>query len=97
VIRSFSIAMIWGIFVATYSSIFICSPMLIYLGLRNEDADKAAAQRHETERKAATAASAKDEAAEAPSAAPTAPPATTEKTPAPARKAAGKRAKTRPA
>ncbi len=36
VIRSFSIAMIWGIFVATYSSIFICSPMLIYLGLRNE-------------------------------------------------------------
>ncbi len=33
VIRSFSLAMIWGIFVATYSSIFICSPMLIYLGL----------------------------------------------------------------
>ncbi len=41
-IRSFSLAMIWGIFVATYSSVFICSPMLIYLGLRNEDADKAA-------------------------------------------------------
>ena len=39
VIRSFSIAMIWGIFVATYSSIFICSPMLIYLGLRNEPVD----------------------------------------------------------
>ncbi|HUZ90774.1 MAG TPA: protein translocase subunit SecF [Methylocella sp.] len=36
VIRSFSLAMIWGIFVATYSSIFICSPMLIYLGLRSE-------------------------------------------------------------
>ncbi|MGH6847558.1 MAG: protein translocase subunit SecF, partial [Methylocella sp.] len=36
VIRSFSIAMIWGIFVATYSSIFICSPMLIYLGLRGD-------------------------------------------------------------
>ena len=36
VIRSFSIAMIWGIFVATYSSVFICSPMLIYLGLRSE-------------------------------------------------------------
>jgi preprotein translocase subunit SecF len=32
--------MIWGIFVATYSSIFICSPMLIYLGLRNEEADR---------------------------------------------------------
>jgi preprotein translocase subunit SecF len=43
VIRSFSLAMIWGIFVATYSSIFICSPMLIYLGLRNEEGDKAAA------------------------------------------------------
>ena len=36
VIRSFSLAMMWGIFVATYSSIFICSPILIYLGLRNE-------------------------------------------------------------
>jgi preprotein translocase subunit SecF len=33
--------MIWGIFVATYSSVFICSPMLIYLGLRSEDQDKA--------------------------------------------------------
>jgi preprotein translocase subunit SecF len=41
VIRSFSLAMIWGIFVATYSSVFICSPMLIYLGLRSEDQDKA--------------------------------------------------------
>jgi preprotein translocase subunit SecF len=39
VIRSFSLAMIWGIFVATYSSIFICSPMLIYLGLRHETTD----------------------------------------------------------
>ncbi|HTV33175.1 MAG TPA: protein translocase subunit SecF, partial [Methylocella sp.] len=36
VIRSFSLAMIWGIFVATYSSVFICSPMLIYLGLRDD-------------------------------------------------------------
>jgi preprotein translocase subunit SecF len=96
VIRSFSIAMIWGIFVATYSSIFICSPMLIYLGLRNEDADKASKQKHETERKAETA-SAQDEATEASATAPATPPATTEKTPAPARKAAGKRAKTRPA
>jgi preprotein translocase subunit SecF len=40
VIRSFSAAMIWGIFVATYSSIFICSPMLIYLGVRAETLDK---------------------------------------------------------
>jgi preprotein translocase subunit SecF len=41
VIRSFSLAMIWGIVVATYSSVFICSPMLIYLGLRNEDSERA--------------------------------------------------------
>ncbi len=41
VIRSFSAAMIWGIFVATYSSIFICSPMLIYLGVRAEALGKA--------------------------------------------------------
>ena len=40
VIRSFSVAMIWGIFVATYSSIFICSPMLIYLGVRADTLDK---------------------------------------------------------
>jgi preprotein translocase subunit SecF len=39
VIRSFSAAMIWGIFVATYSSIFICSPMLIYLGVRADSLD----------------------------------------------------------
>ena len=42
VIRSFSAAMIWGIFVATYSSIFICSPMLIYLGVRADTLDKGA-------------------------------------------------------
>ena len=41
VIRSFSLAMIWGIFVATYSSVFICSPMLIYLGLRTDDVERA--------------------------------------------------------
>ena len=36
VIKSFSLAMMWGIFVGTYSSIFICSPILIYLGMRSE-------------------------------------------------------------
>jgi preprotein translocase subunit SecF len=44
VIRSFSAAMIWGICVATYSSIFICSPMLIYMGVRAETFDKPAAE-----------------------------------------------------
>jgi preprotein translocase subunit SecF len=42
VIRSFSAAMIWGICVSTYSSIFICSPMLIYMGVRAETLDKPA-------------------------------------------------------
>jgi len=49
VIRSFSAAMIWGIFVATYSSIFICSPMLIYLGVRADAFDKGAEAEGETE------------------------------------------------
>jgi preprotein translocase subunit SecF len=35
VIRSFSLAMMFGVIVATYSSIFICSPILIYLGVRD--------------------------------------------------------------
>lgn len=34
VIRSFTIAMIWGIVVGTYSSIFIAAPLLITLNLR---------------------------------------------------------------
>jgi preprotein translocase subunit SecF len=42
VIRSFSIAMMWGIFVGTYSSIFICSPVLIYLGVRTDAVGTAA-------------------------------------------------------
>jgi preprotein translocase subunit SecF len=41
VIRSFSIAMTWGVCVSVYSSIFICSPMMIYLGLRSEGSGRA--------------------------------------------------------
>ena len=40
VIRSFSLAMMWGLFVGTYSSIFICSPILIYLGVRVDQSGK---------------------------------------------------------
>ena len=36
VIKSFSLAMMWGVVVGTYSSVFICSPILIYLGVRTE-------------------------------------------------------------
>lgn len=43
VIKSFSLAMMWGIFVGTYSSIFICSPILIYLGVRSEQRGEAKA------------------------------------------------------
>jgi preprotein translocase subunit SecF len=57
VIRSFSAAMIWGIFVATYSSIFICSPMLIYLGVRADVFDKESAA--EPQRTAAPTSKAK--------------------------------------
>ena len=34
VIRSFTFAMIWGVIIGTYSSIFIAAPILIYLNLR---------------------------------------------------------------
>jgi len=34
IIRGFSIAMVWGIFVGTYSSVFVAVPVLVYLNLR---------------------------------------------------------------
>ncbi|WP_350334150.1 protein translocase subunit SecF [Coralliovum pocilloporae] len=34
VIRSFTFAMIWGVFVGTYSSVFMAAPLLIFLKLR---------------------------------------------------------------
>jgi preprotein translocase SecF subunit len=36
VIRDFTFAMIWGVLVGTYSSIFIASPLLLHLNLRAE-------------------------------------------------------------
>jgi preprotein translocase subunit SecF len=44
VIRGFNFAMIWGVFVGTYSSIFIASPILILLGARSEAVAKAPAK-----------------------------------------------------
>lgn len=38
VIRSFSLSMTFGVVMGTYSSVFICAPVLIYLGLRTGDA-----------------------------------------------------------
>lgn len=43
VIRSFTFAMIWGVVVGTYSSIFIAAPVLIYLNLRRTTTDDDAA------------------------------------------------------
>jgi len=36
VLRGFSLAMIWGILIGTYSTIFVASPMLIYMHLRRD-------------------------------------------------------------
>lgn len=36
VIASFTIALMWGIFVGTYSSVYVATPALIYLKLRNK-------------------------------------------------------------
>ena len=49
VIRSFVLAMIWGIVIGTYSSIFVAAPLLIWFGL-----DKARRRDDEAEAKATT-------------------------------------------
>ncbi|MFO1059235.1 MAG: protein translocase subunit SecF [Dongiaceae bacterium] len=43
VIRGFALAMIWGICIGTYSTIFVASPMLIYMHLRRNAGDAKAA------------------------------------------------------
>ena len=55
VIKSFSLAMMWGVVVGTYSSVFICSPILIYLGVRNEAAGRMDTIQSEAPVKARTA------------------------------------------
>ncbi|CCG40812.1 protein translocase subunit SecF [Magnetospirillum molischianum] len=50
VLRGFAIAMLWGLIIGTYSSIYVAMPMLIYFNLRNgkdreKDADPTATQR----------------------------------------------------
>jgi preprotein translocase SecF subunit len=36
VIRGFSLALIWGIMIGTYSTIYVAAPMLLYMNLRRE-------------------------------------------------------------
>jgi len=43
VIRGFTIAMIWGVFIGTYSSIYVASPMVLHLYPRRESAGEPAA------------------------------------------------------
>jgi preprotein translocase SecF subunit len=43
VIRDFTIAMIWGVLIGTYSTIYVAAPMLLHLHLRREGADETAA------------------------------------------------------
>jgi preprotein translocase SecF subunit len=38
VLNGFSIAMMWGIIVGTYSTIFVAAPMLVYMNLRRDRA-----------------------------------------------------------
>lgn len=44
VIRGFTFAMIWGVFVGTYSSIFVAAPVLILLGTKRDWTSDAARQ-----------------------------------------------------
>jgi len=37
VLRGFSIALLWGVVIGTYSSIYVAMPILIYFNLRQED------------------------------------------------------------
>jgi len=40
VIAGFVMAMIWGVLIGTYSSVFVAAPILLYLGVRREAFDK---------------------------------------------------------
>lgn len=50
VIRDFTIAMAWGVFVGTYSSLFISAPILLYLGVKTRN--EAVAEQPKAERRA---------------------------------------------
>jgi len=39
VLKGFSIALLWGVVIGTYSSIYVAMPVLIYFNLRQEDMD----------------------------------------------------------
>jgi len=39
VVRGFTMAMIWGVLIGTYSSVYVAAPMILHLHLRREPAD----------------------------------------------------------
>ncbi|MEZ5934719.1 MAG: protein translocase subunit SecF [Alphaproteobacteria bacterium] len=39
-LRDFSVALIWGVLIGTYSTVYVASPMVMHLKLRREPADK---------------------------------------------------------
>jgi len=41
-IRGFTIAMIWGVLIGTYSTVYVASPMVLHLHLRRESPAQAA-------------------------------------------------------
>ena len=43
VLRGFTLAMIWGVFIGTYSSIFVASPFLLATGVKRDWSKTAAA------------------------------------------------------
>ncbi len=47
VLRTFSLAMLFGVVIGTYSSIFIAAPILIYLGLKTGGGDPAKSEKDE--------------------------------------------------
>jgi preprotein translocase subunit SecF len=43
VIRDFTIAMIWGVLIGTFSTVYVAAPMILHLRLRREPTAEAAA------------------------------------------------------
>jgi preprotein translocase SecF subunit len=63
VIRNFSFAMLFGIVIGTYSSVFIAAPLLDYLGVKRETVGHAVKQKEASAANAKEPASAKAKAA----------------------------------
>ena len=45
VIRDFTVAMLWGVLVGSYSTVYVAAPIVLHLNLRREPAPQPAAAR----------------------------------------------------